>query len=495
MTEDRIPSGEPGMTVDLPPVPGGTCGPRLWFWRMVIALAALLGFAQPWLGPDTGSLESSSAGGLAVFEIQARLLVGVDYLLRQMPTAARGQAETDLQKSLETLAKEVRSDRSTLAVAALQGWLAAESGTAQAVALIDARLKVPVADDDPMRPVLRLGRHLLASGEPASPEDAALLEKNLGWFATLLISRTDDAVRQQLGKACLPGALISLSVPVVVVLFGLLGLVLILVAIVGHNAGRFRFALPQAQSLDLSDETRDRFELVFSQAFAAYLTIMVVFNLPFFDTFGLGFALVGLFGAFLAGLFLPRFRGLPWGETRRLLGWHRGAGLLKELGCGITGYFAMLPVLAIGVAATLLLMGLAGLVAGSGGDSSGTGPVGPSAPVHPIVFQVAHGGWGVKIAILFLATVLAPLFEETMFRGFFYRVLRRRHAFLLSGLVSGFLFAMVHPQGWIAIPALASIGFSLAGIREWRDSLIASMTAHALNNGLVISLLFVVFGI
>ena len=102
--------------------------------------------------------------------------------------------------------------------------------------------------------------------------------------------------------------------------------------------------------------------------------------------------------------------------------------------------------------------------------------------------------WVGGIAILFLATVLAPLFEETMFRGFFYRVLRRRQAFLVSGLVSGFLFAMVHPQGWIAIPALASIGFGLAGIREWRDSLIASMTAHALNNGLVISLLFVVFG-
>lgn len=76
--------------------------------------------------------------------------------------------------------------------------------------------------------------------------------------------------------------------------------------------------------------------------------------------------------------------------------------------------------------------------------------------------------------------------EETVFRGAFYRSLRFGNGVLIAGLVNGVIFAALHPQGWMGIPALTAMGFGFALIREWRDSLIAPMTAHAINNGLLV---------
>jgi membrane protease YdiL (CAAX protease family) len=36
------------------------------------------------------------------------------------------------------------------------------------------------------------------------------------------------------------------------------------------------------------------------------------------------------------------------------------------------------------------------------------------------------------------------------------------------------------------IPALSGLAFGFALIREWRGSLIASMTAHAVHNGILV---------
>jgi membrane protease YdiL (CAAX protease family) len=51
------------------------------------------------------------------------------------------------------------------------------------------------------------------------------------------------------------------------------------------------------------------------------------------------------------------------------------------------------------------------------------------------------------------------------------------------------LFAAMHPQGWAGVPVLASIAIVLAAIREWRGTILASATAHALNNGFAMTML------
>jgi membrane protease YdiL (CAAX protease family) len=58
----------------------------------------------------------------------------------------------------------------------------------------------------------------------------------------------------------------------------------------------------------------------------------------------------------------------------------------------------------------------------------------------------------------------------------------------MSAIPVGVLFAAVHPQGWTFIPVLGTIGFILAGIREWRGGIVASMTAHALSNFVVVTI-------
>ena len=87
---------------------------------------------------------------------------------------------------------------------------------------------------------------------------------------------------------------------------------------------------------------------------------------------------------------------------------------------------------------------------------------------------------------LLLAAVLAPLLEEALFRGALHRYLRGQFGFFASALITSVIFAALHPQGWMAIPALGAIGIGFSLLREWRDSLIAPMVAHSINNGALI---------
>jgi membrane protease YdiL (CAAX protease family) len=60
--------------------------------------------------------------------------------------------------------------------------------------------------------------------------------------------------------------------------------------------------------------------------------------------------------------------------------------------------------------------------------------------------------------------------------------------------VVSLVFAAIHPQGWVAIPVLGSIALILAALREYRGSLIAPMTAHALNNALAVLMMVLMMG-
>jgi membrane protease YdiL (CAAX protease family) len=56
---------------------------------------------------------------------------------------------------------------------------------------------------------------------------------------------------------------------------------------------------------------------------------------------------------------------------------------------------------------------------------------------------------------------------------------------LLSAVVLSFIFAVIHPQGLIAVPVLMALAFAFALAREWRVSLIPAMVAHGVSNGVV----------
>lgn len=95
----------------------------------------------------------------------------------------------------------------------------------------------------------------------------------------------------------------------------------------------------------------------------------------------------------------------------------------------------------------------------------------------------------------FVVVVLAPMAEETFFRGFLYKGLRRRLSVWPAALVSAFFFGMVHFAGvdfLLIIPALIVVGVVLALVYERQQSLLASILTHATFN--LIGFLVIAFG-
>ena len=92
-----------------------------------------------------------------------------------------------------------------------------------------------------------------------------------------------------------------------------------------------------------------------------------------------------------------------------------------------------------------------------------------------------------------LIVIWAPLVEESVFRGALYRHVRSRWRGL-PGLVGSVVvaagaFAIAHSYVLAGVIMVATLGGWLAMLREWRGSLIAPMTAHALHNGMILVLL------
>ena len=178
----------------------------------------------------------------------------------------------------------------------------------------------------------------------------------------------------------------------------------------------------------------------------------------------------------------PVLRGVPFADLRAALGWHaNGAGplgIIKELALGIVGYCAGLPIVAAGLGITLLFLLVQSLIFTDA-----------APPSHPGVESMLDGTLISTIALYSLACLWAPIVEETIFRGSLFAHLRRGWHPILAALTVGFFFAIIHPQGLAATPALMSLGVVFCLIREWRGSLIAPILAHALNNFVLISIL------
>lgn len=154
------------------------------------------------------------------------------------------------------------------------------------------------------------------------------------------------------------------------------------------------------------------------------------------------------------------------GRNTRLsdTGWNVGQGLGKEIGFGVLGFFATLPfTFALGQLSRLIFRHQQNLT--------------PN-PVLPLIVG-ENELWG-RVVIFLLAAVAAPLFEELFFRGALFSGLRTRFGRMPSILLSAVLFAIVHPiNDWLPIIGL---GIVFAVLRESRQSLVPSITAHFLQN-------------
>jgi membrane protease YdiL (CAAX protease family) len=195
----------------------------------------------------------------------------------------------------------------------------------------------------------------------------------------------------------------------------------------------------------------------------------------------------------------PLIRGVHWRELRGEVGMNAGHVPILEPLIGLGSYVMAVPMLAVGLFLSAVLMAIEGRLP----LAMLFAQVGPRpAPItHPIFEFITQPGWWSKAQVFLVACVGAPVVEEIMFRGVLYRHLRDATyrfggvgSFLVSATVVNFLFAIVHPQGVLAVPALMSLAYALTMAREWRGTLIPSMVMHALNNGIIMGLLMIVLG-
>lgn len=319
------------------------------------------------------------------------------------------------------------------------------------------------------------------------PEDQKEeLRSQLGWFGELALAPpgADDSARQAVLAPATRTVWSLLGVGGFMLALGLVGLAMLVTLFVLYFLNRLRGGLPPGSP----------HHGIYAETFALYMLLFLGLSVGAHYLLREGSLAVSGLAALgsLAALGWPVLRGIPWRQVRRDIGWHMGRRRWLEPFFGIGCYAMALPMLVLGMILFVILTKLRDLL--------GFGPeeFGPSnAPGHPIVFWAGRAGWWIWLEVLFVASVVAPIVEETMFRGVLYRHLRSASSALrpalsvfFSAMVASFLFAVIHPQGFLAVPMLMGLALAFTLMREWRGTLIPPMIAHGVNNAVATVLMF-----
>lgn len=139
--------------------------------------------------------------------------------------------------------------------------------------------------------------------------------------------------------------------------------------------------------------------------------------------------------------------------------------LAPKFGWAVGAYLANIPVLiVVGVITSIVFGGI-----------TGSHPAGEELMRNPTLPRV--------LLILFMGSIVAPIWEEIVFRGFLFPAITKLTGQPIVGaLASSFLFAAIHPQGVVGIPLLMTIGCMLCAVSYQTKSLVPSILLHAINN-------------
>lgn len=102
---------------------------------------------------------------------------------------------------------------------------------------------------------------------------------------------------------------------------------------------------------------------------------------------------------------------------------------------------------------------------------------------------VGQGNWSPVWQIAISATLIAPVVEEILFRGYFYPVISRGVGRILSALVVAVLFGAAHDT-LTDIPGLAVLAICLTLAYERSGSLLVPIFTHAWFNGISLLALY-----
>jgi membrane protease YdiL (CAAX protease family) len=411
--------------------------------------------------------------GSVVLELQARYIVGVADLL--------GQRNEMMLKQAEAIAGHGYDERLRFAV--LAGELA---GPDEAL----SQLRDLPVDEGETEITDALERIYRAQNEgppqPPPSADVALVREKLGWFGELATAPPGSADTEARAAALRPArrtAEVILSVTGLFILATATGFFVLLTVTLLAATGKMPPRLV----------TGSPYGNVYAETFAAWMALFlglsfVMSLVPWQSSRLLATGILVL--ASLSVLIWPLARGVPWFVLRYDIGLGTGRRPGVELIAGFGTYAAALPFLAAGALAVVVLAALAKQV-GHPQEILG----------HPIVRDIVQSDWWGRFQVFLVASVVAPIVEETMFRGVLYRHLRestsragRPASVGLSALAVSFVFAVIHPQGWFGVPPLMGLAFVFCLAREWRGTLIAPMVAHAIQNTIITVLVILAAG-
>jgi membrane protease YdiL (CAAX protease family) len=488
------PLSEPDPTIPLPadaevalepPRPRGHAGIA---WAVIIGVTV----AVIWLQRERAERASGGQSDMVVMQLQAKCLVGARDLMKiSQPGGSSQDAQASLLRDAEQLNHGPPGQRLrfVILIGELKGPEAALERLEQlhnrVTDFSEADLKVLVILD-------RLYRELSGGGaatDAVADSDRAYLREQLGWFGQLALAEADSKERNALLADALQTVVILVVALLVALTVGFAGLIGLGILFAGLSYGKVaRLAAPSGHGG------------VYAETFAWWMVLYVGMNfgLAYLPgaTLRLPLSGVAMLASAAMALVWPVWRGIPWAQVREDIGLKFGSTPLLEPLLGVWTYAMALPLMSVGVLLTLVLLRLQASLHGRGGDA-----LAADTPTHPIVQFLLEPNWLLRLEILVLAAMVAPLVEETMFRGVLYRHLRDAGArlpwvygFLLAATIGSFVFAAVHPQGLATVPALMSLAYAFTLAREWRGTLIPSMVAHGINNALVLTLVIYMLG-
>ncbi|HYV37735.1 MAG TPA: type II CAAX endopeptidase family protein [Gemmataceae bacterium] len=481
-------------------------------WCVIIVVATAIAAGERNSEEKLGETAGKESINLLTMRAQARYLLGARDTLSQFSPGSEHQIAAQVNTlNVGPLDQRLRY---VVLVGELQGPDAAVKALDDLDALIARNNAKLTQEQESQRTVLRKlyadYRRLRYDAPSVSDADRKILREQLGWFGKLALApEGQPAVRDEViaaaggaaaidiyaecpdpagrDEALRPAKRVTVTIWTAVgggVFFLFLGFCGLLLLVVLMVMGKLRGGLVCGWSP----------AGVYAETFALWMLMFValsigVSRLEMGEFRYIAAALVMLFS--LVVVFWPVLRGLSWRQVREDIGWTLGRRPALEPGIGVGCYVMSYPLLVVGIVMVLGLMAAQTLL--SGGGPSADDLTSPSTPGHPVVGPLASGDWPLRLQLFFLASIVAPIVEETMFRGVLYRHLRevtRRFALvgsmIVAGLVSSFIFAVIHPQGLLGIPVLMALAIAFVLTREWRGTLIPCMVAHGLNNGLVL---------
>lgn len=459
-------------------------GHPLVAWLIILAVVALIAWHQfDRRAAQEATADDGTPHRQFLLELRAQVLVGTAVF---QPKSAAG---TDLSKQVEAL--NVGSAQQRLCAAVMAGELL---GPAAARRQLEALANDPVmewtSEQQKLRALLLRIYDDYAAGRWNGPSvdeaERDMLRRELGWFGRLALAPAagpDQAERAAVLAPAQRVALTSLGLGLGFVVVAVAGIVALFLVALFLERGRWRRHF----------QTGSPAGGVYAETFAVWLILFVALNLLARQLHAgdHGILLLGLAGPVsLLALGWPVLRGYSWRQVRDEIGLTAGAQPRYEPALGLVTYAMALPLVVVGLLVMLLLTRIQSAAGGPGA------PLDPGdAPSHPIVDALLHADGWQRFQLFILACVIAPLTEETMFRGVLYRHLREAtgrlataSSALLSATVVSFLFAIIHPQGFLGVPVLMALAYAFALAREWRGTLLPAMFAHGLNNGVAFTI-------